>query len=273
VSTPPSVHNPEVSPALDAAVLKGCALEPAARFQTAIELADALEHTGPSASGRTVGRFVESMAAEGIALRRRMVAEAESAKSGVGVLSQELTRPSSPVEPSRPDGTRLGGVSLRRASSRHRCRRQRRRDPRKGQARRRPGPARPRRLSAPLVGVIAGLLLATAIGVIALIVRLAGGHEPSDPAMVKAIEPPVVEVAPSEPLQPSATDAAIEPPPPPVEATPIRPKRVGTTPRPPTTTAKPAPQPPTTATPPTKESCWYIDSDGETRFRKGCKWK
>ena len=63
----PSSVNPSVSPELDAIVLKGLARNPADRFDTALDMAEALEHLGGHATQREVSKFVEREARDHLA--------------------------------------------------------------------------------------------------------------------------------------------------------------------------------------------------------------
>lgn len=74
----PSTYAPEVSPALDAIVMRGLSLEASQRFQTAAEMAAALEATGGLASQREVSEWVKETAAPVLAARAEMVARVEA---------------------------------------------------------------------------------------------------------------------------------------------------------------------------------------------------
>lgn len=74
----PSTINPAVSPELDAVVMKGLQKNPAKRFGTALEMADALEAAIPPASSREVARWMERLAAKALGERASLVAEVES---------------------------------------------------------------------------------------------------------------------------------------------------------------------------------------------------
>jgi serine/threonine-protein kinase len=81
---PPSVHAKDISPALDAIVLKALAREPSDRFTTAREMALELERCSGQISAVEIGEWVERMAKDAIAMRARKVEELEnySASSG-----------------------------------------------------------------------------------------------------------------------------------------------------------------------------------------------
>ena len=74
---PPSTFAPEVPPALDAAILKGLERDPSKRFETAREMAIALEQSGRLAGTNETGAWVERLAVETLAKRSRFLAEVE----------------------------------------------------------------------------------------------------------------------------------------------------------------------------------------------------
>lgn len=69
VFEPPSRHNPDVSPALDALVMRGLAWPPTERFATAKEMAGHLERNGGLVSATEIGDWVTQLA--GPALQER----------------------------------------------------------------------------------------------------------------------------------------------------------------------------------------------------------
>jgi eukaryotic-like serine/threonine-protein kinase len=86
---PPSTHNPDVSPALDEAVMKGLSREPTERWQSAREFALALEKVG-RASASEVGAWVEALAGPDLEERARSLAAVESLKLTTPASSNEL---------------------------------------------------------------------------------------------------------------------------------------------------------------------------------------
>ncbi|HEX4515079.1 MAG TPA: serine/threonine-protein kinase [Polyangiaceae bacterium] len=86
---PPSAIAPELTPELDAIVLKGLARQPANRYATAREFAIALERCTGLASSTEVGEWVESMAHGALMKRAEKIAEIES--SSANIHPQELT--------------------------------------------------------------------------------------------------------------------------------------------------------------------------------------
>lgn len=73
----PSTVNPSVSPQLDAVVMKGLQKNPAKRYATALEMADALEAATALASSREVAKWMELLAAKELGERACLVAEVE----------------------------------------------------------------------------------------------------------------------------------------------------------------------------------------------------
>jgi serine/threonine protein kinase len=80
----PSTVRPDVSPELDAIVLKGLAREPADRYATGQEMAIALERAVPPATPTDVGAWVKSLAASQIKALADRVNEIESSASALG---------------------------------------------------------------------------------------------------------------------------------------------------------------------------------------------
>ncbi len=77
----PSKFAPEIPPALDAIVLKGLERDPAKRWATAQEMANALEDALPPATARQVAEWVDTLASEALALRAKRIAEIESSST------------------------------------------------------------------------------------------------------------------------------------------------------------------------------------------------
>jgi len=88
----PSLLVPDVSPRIDAVVMRGLAPDPARRFATAREMALAIEAAGPLASASELGAWVASLARDGLAKRSAAVAEmeAESSRSNVELAVNSL---------------------------------------------------------------------------------------------------------------------------------------------------------------------------------------
>jgi eukaryotic-like serine/threonine-protein kinase len=111
---PPSAFNPYVDAATDAVVLRGLAREPADRYETARDMALAIEQTLGLASPYEVGEWVESVAAEEIARRARTIAEIES--SSMSATSSAPRIAVSPVEPVEPPHSQVSSISVSRAA-------------------------------------------------------------------------------------------------------------------------------------------------------------
>lgn len=97
----PSDVNGAVPPALDAAIMRGLDRDPARRFATAGEMADAIEHAIPLASARFVGEWVRSLGGVGIRTRAQLVADAES-RSTVEQITHSQVQKRAPVAEARP---------------------------------------------------------------------------------------------------------------------------------------------------------------------------
>ncbi len=86
----PSLINPSSPRAFDDLVLKGLAIDPANRFQTARDFAGALERVARPASQQEVGRWVEVMARESLTRMERLISKVETATS-LGISEGWLT--------------------------------------------------------------------------------------------------------------------------------------------------------------------------------------
>ena len=71
--TPPSHHRSGLTPELDHAVLRGLARDPAQRFPTALEFANAIAASGPCASRQELGYWAQSIAADKLNERLRWI--------------------------------------------------------------------------------------------------------------------------------------------------------------------------------------------------------
>jgi serine/threonine-protein kinase len=74
----PSVHRPEVSPELDALVLRALNADPAARFGSAAEMAAELERVAPPAPQTLVAEWVSRVASDVLSRRSERLAEIEA---------------------------------------------------------------------------------------------------------------------------------------------------------------------------------------------------
>ncbi len=103
-SGPPSKLVPNVSRQLDAIVMKALAADPAARFSTAREMAEALVRVVPPAFPPDVGSWAERAARESLTKREMLLAEIESSS---GMAAIDLSEPP-PGLPSSADSARVG---------------------------------------------------------------------------------------------------------------------------------------------------------------------
>jgi serine/threonine-protein kinase len=101
-SEPPSRWVPDLPAEIDAVVMRALSRDPAARFATAREMADALTRAAPPALANETGAWVEDAAKEVLAARGAQLAEIESQTSAVArihpepVSSQGLRAPQVP---------------------------------------------------------------------------------------------------------------------------------------------------------------------------------
>jgi serine/threonine-protein kinase len=72
----------DVSPALEAVLLRGLSALPARRYQTAGEMADALERASPPANAREVAAWITHIAGRALEKRSALVAHVEAIESG-----------------------------------------------------------------------------------------------------------------------------------------------------------------------------------------------
>jgi serine/threonine-protein kinase len=75
---PPSTYAPDVSPALEQIVFRGLHLDPTQRFQTAGDMARAIEDAVPMVGRSKIGRWVEETATQRLAVRSERMAAMES---------------------------------------------------------------------------------------------------------------------------------------------------------------------------------------------------
>jgi serine/threonine protein kinase len=78
VVRPPGAMTPDIPPALDAIVLKGLSRNPNERFQTARDMARAIEDAITVAGPSAIGEWVERLAGPELAERAKLVTEVES---------------------------------------------------------------------------------------------------------------------------------------------------------------------------------------------------
>jgi len=75
--TQPSALAPDISPELDAVVMRGLARDPATRYETARDMARALEACSAPTTATRIGEWVEMTAGTALAVRARIVSEVE----------------------------------------------------------------------------------------------------------------------------------------------------------------------------------------------------
>jgi serine/threonine-protein kinase len=108
----PSAVVPSLPPALDEIVHRGLSRDPAQRYQTAREMAVALEDALPLASPRAVGEWVELVAGESLARRAARVKEIESISSMAppALAGDGIGPPSAPPSPNAT--SQVSGLSV-----------------------------------------------------------------------------------------------------------------------------------------------------------------
>jgi serine/threonine protein kinase len=215
---PPSAFAPGVPPALDAIVLRGLSRDPAARYSTAQEMADALEEAVPPVATRKLATWVATQFGAQLVTRATLLQEIESS-SGVpasaATPAQEDRAPSSDEAPTRIP-SQASSIALEAP-------------PRPSAA-----PASRRRLSPIALGAGVGVFC----GVVGMITAV---RSLRDPAVA-----PTNAAAAETPPSPSVTVS----PSPPVAALPVVPAAESVAPEPPAPVATPAPPRPATSSRP-----------------------
>jgi serine/threonine protein kinase len=218
---PPSAHNPEVPPELDAVIMRGLAIDPADRYPTALEMARAIAKIVPIAPPIDIGEWVERTAGVAIAQRMEMVARIE-AESSTG--SQVATRLAAAAVAGTDPGLALGSTPPPPPPSPRPSPQQAAPQPRlqvdpsddhlstqfSGESIVRPAPPAPSRLPRSLIAGAAVLGCAGLVGVVFLVLR-----PPSPGARATA---PVEAVSSFVATQAPPPASVIEPAPPPATA-------------------------------------------------------
>jgi serine/threonine-protein kinase len=190
---PPSSVVPGLSPALDAVVMRGLERDAGKRYQTALEMAVALEAVQPPAPAHEIGAVVQSLAGEILETRTNLIRSLEDSASTPS--PAPMPRPSQPAL--------MTSISSPGA----------------------PLPSRRWPLAAGAVGLV---LIAFLAGRLAS----PQAPEPVEPAtpptpvaapVVAPVEPVKDVAVPVVPVQPETTVAALPPPPPPLVTPPPRP--------------------------------------------------
>jgi len=109
---PPSRVDFAVPPAFDAVVMRALEREPAKRFATALEFAEALEACGPVAAPTEVSTWVTRVAADQLAKRRAIVADVESSSATDAVSSTSAKLLVAPAEPITGKSARTQNASV-----------------------------------------------------------------------------------------------------------------------------------------------------------------
>ena len=293
---PPSKYNPDVSPELDEVVLRGCSKKRDDRFDTALDMADAIEAATGIASQRTVGLWVQRLAEASLGQRARAVAEIESETQthmptpkdsrpdvegaafdaqATEAFSGDIVAPAS-VQPVRaassPEApgsapSQLSTISASAAS--------------------RPMAPKPRSSrNAILAGIAGALAIALLVAVVALLVKEPAGEEvaPASAALPTSSTP----VAPPPSAEPAAAadsrelvaesidtlpveSAEPDPAPPPAPAKQAARRTLRPTPRPASKPAAPKKVDP--PKPPKQADCdppYVIDARGKKKFKMEC---
>jgi len=111
-----NVRAPGVDAGLDAIVRKALSKDPAARYATALEMAQALEVWGPGVAASRIGAWVDALSHDDLAARRLRVTEIESSKDadgrGASVETSDPTKSAQAVSvhASSPERARRTGV-------------------------------------------------------------------------------------------------------------------------------------------------------------------
>jgi serine/threonine-protein kinase len=116
----PSVHTPSVPAALDAVVLRGLSKEPADRFDSAREMAEAIERATTLATVRTIGQWVSDLAGPTLDARARLIESIESSTAGQAAAPRLPPSPAIAAAPTIPDAKEAPHTSITLASDRER---------------------------------------------------------------------------------------------------------------------------------------------------------
>jgi serine/threonine-protein kinase len=88
IASPRSV-NPQVSPAVEAIIMKALSRSPKARHRTALELATALERAAPPAGQRVVGDWIARVAADELRERAAVRSRVDRASAALGMVATD----------------------------------------------------------------------------------------------------------------------------------------------------------------------------------------
>lgn len=116
----PSAYAPDIPAALDAVVLRGLSKQPADRFDSALEMAEAIEHASAVAAARSIGQWVSDLAGPTLQARARLIESIESSTAGQAA-APRLPPPAVAAAPTIPDPREAGPhTSISVASDRER---------------------------------------------------------------------------------------------------------------------------------------------------------
>jgi eukaryotic-like serine/threonine-protein kinase len=281
---PPSQHAPDISPELDAFVLKALSRDPTKRFATAREMAKALEKLMPPVPASEIGEYVEEVAGTALAARSQRISLIERSSTSdvtaIGGSQHETVRGTGGSAKAAPTSEPALGVAASEAET--------------GLA---PGSPEtsltnasaieipvhgPRGKKMYVIAVVAAIALAGIMGLTVMSFSSRGGNSPStaSPPAASPTTPATTSssaVATPPPPTPSTESAS---PPPPVEsaastkttaAVPAKPpvvvvaKTAGTTALP---TAKTSASPPPPA--PNCDPPYVVDANGVRRYKREC---
>ena len=195
---PPSAYVEDIPPPLEAIILRGLDRDPAKRFQTAGEMATAIEDAVPMVAASRIGRWVEATATQRLAVRTERIAAMESNSAIRG--PRPDPRPAAGAPPSNsmiPTTVASGVISAPQVIS--------------SPAVLAAGPA-PRSRWAVVVALVAGLLTVGGLAA-AVVVFVIAKRGPSVPVVTLSPAVPAIEPAVPPPAEASETPAASSPPP------------------------------------------------------------
>ena len=238
----PSRFAPELSPEVDAVVLRALARTPGERFPTAREMAIAIEHVIPPALAREVGEWVQATVRD----------ELERRGQALERLQREESESSEPAPAPPPAGNEATADYQHSVVAEVRA---------LGPSPMQP-PERGRVTRTALFGVIAGVVLFTGLVVVAITARGGKSEVPAPPSAAVVAMPSSL---PSARLAPSVDVPALESA---SAAVPV----AGPAPSPGTSTRRtpPGPRPPK---PPAKgcDPPYWVDGEGIKHYKKECK--
>jgi serine/threonine-protein kinase len=249
----PSELNPAVPPELDAIVMRGLSQYADERFETAREMARALERAIECATPSEIGEWVEHLAEGTLSRRADRVAEIES-QSEVKAFAPDLSPSSGRMSTPHPLtlSERAGAHSQLSSIS-------------VAGLRRREGRGR---------GWVVGLLAVALGGVVALLIlRAPRAPEAGETAPAHGPEPQPVEVAPAPSPSSQASPGAPSSAPPSAPPAPAA-SSAAVAPRPAPRVAPPAPPPSASAPTPAPKKCEWkkvFDAEGNHTYKEVCE--